>query len=155
MKFRTMYIAEQLPGQACPDINYDNFQEVPPYATDPETGEVINNTSHVKRVSTGSFSMQEFVQSFADSCSLSSLLAKVRSTKDMTLLHQKDAEFGVELPNDPVELKRLSDQVDTVTAALQKVEAEAKSKAMLQGLSDQDLDQLLAALQARTTKQGE
>ena len=154
MKFRTMYTAEQLPAQSCPDIDYDNFQEVPPYASDPETGEVINNTSHVKRISTGTFSMQEFIQSFVDSCSLSSLLAKVRSTKDMTLLHQKDAEFGVELPNDPAELKRLSDQVDTVTAALQKVEAEAKSKAMLQGLSDQDLDQLLAALQART-KQGE
>lgn len=154
MRFRTMYTAEQLPAQACPDIEYHNYQEVPPFATDPETGEVINNTNHIKRVSTGTFSMQEFIQSFADSCSLSSLLAKVRSTKDMTLLHQKDAEFGVELPNDPAELKRLSDQVDTVTAALEKVEAQAKSKAMLSGLSEQDLDQLLAALQART-KQGE
>lgn len=152
MKFRTMYTAEQLPAQSCPDINYDNFQEVPPYATDPETGEVINNTSHVKRISTGSFSMQEFIQSFADSCSLSSLLAKVKSTGDMTLLHQSAAEHGVELPSDPTELKRLSDQVDTVTAALEKVEAQAKSKAMLSGLSDQDLDQLLAALEARTKK---
>lgn len=152
MKFRTMYTAEQLPAQACPDINYDNFQEVPPFATDPETGEVINNTSHIKRVSTGSFSMQEFIQSFADSCSLASLLAKVKSTGDMTLLHQSNAEHGVELPSDPVELKRLSDQVDTVTAALEKVEAQAKSRAMLSGLSDQDLDQLLAALEARTKK---
>lgn len=31
MKFRTMYTAEQLAAQACPDIQYHNYQEVPPF----------------------------------------------------------------------------------------------------------------------------
>lgn len=153
MKFRTMYTAEMPEPYIGQKSIYKTYQEVPPYALDPETGEILNPTSRVKRIVSGEYDFQEYIQSFADSCSLSSLLAKVKSTKDMSLLNQVDAEFGDELPNDPAELRRLSEQVDTVTAALQKVEAEAKSKAMLNGLSDQDLDQLLAALEARIKKE--
>lgn len=153
MKFRTMYTAEMPEPYIGMKSIYKTYQEVPPYASDPETGEILNPTSRVKRIVSGEYDFQEYIQSFADSCSLSALLAKVKSTKDMGLLNQVEAEFGDELPNDPAELRRLSEQVDTVTAALQKVEAEAKSKAMLNGLSDQDLDQLLAALEARTKKE--
>lgn len=153
MKFRTMYTAEMPEPYIGKKSIYKTYQQVPPYATDPETGEILNSSPSVKRVVSGEFDFQEYIQSFADSCSLSALLARVKSTKDMSLLNQVQAEFGNELPNDPAELKRLSEQVDTVTAALQKVEAEAKSKAMLDGLSDNDLDQLLSALEARSKKE--
>lgn len=153
MRFRTMYTAVMPEPYIGKKSIYKTYQEVPPYASDPETGEVLNPTSRVKRIVSGEYDFQEYIQSFADSCSLSSLLAKVKSTKDMSLLNQVEADFGDELPNDPAELRRLSEQVDTVTAALQKVEAEAKSKAMLDGLSENDLDQLLGALEARIKKE--
>ena len=153
MKFRTMYTAEMPEPYIGNDSIYSTYNEVPPYATDPETGEILNPTSRIKRVKSGEYDFQEYIQSFADSCSLSALLARVKSTKDLSLLNQREAEFGDELPSDPAELRRLSEQVDTVTAALQKVEAEAKSKAMLDGLSDNDLDQLLSALEARIKKE--
>lgn len=153
MKFKTMYTADMPEPYIGKKSIYKTYQQVPPYATDPKTGEIINSSPRVKRVVSGEFDFQEYIQSFADSCSLSALLGRVKSTKDMSLLNQVDAEFGDELPNDPAELRRLSEQVDTVTAALQKVEAEAKSKAMLDGLSDNDLDQLLSALEARSKKE--
>lgn len=153
MKFRTMYTAEMPEPYVGVKSIYSTYNEVPPFATDPETGEVLNSTSHVKRVKTGEYDFQEYIQSFADSCSLSALLARVKSTGDMSLLKQVDAEHGVELPNDPLELRRLSEQVDTVNQALQKIEAEQKAKNVISGLSDNDLDQLLIALEARTKKE--
>ena len=132
---------------------YSTFNEVPPFATDPETGEVLNPTSRVKRVKSGEYDFQEYIQSFADSCSLSALLARVKSTKDLSLLNQRDVEIGDQLPSDPAELRRLSEQVDTVNAALQKIESEQKAKNVISGLSDNDLDQLLSALEARTKKE--
>lgn len=153
MKFRTMYTAQMPEPYIGKKSIYKTYQEVPPYASDPETGEVLNPTSRVKRIVSGEYDFQEYIQSFADSCSLSSLLAKVKSTKDMSLLKQVDADFGDELPNDPVELRRLSEQVDVVNQALQKIEAEQKAKNVISGLSDSDLDQLLTALEARTKKE--
>lgn len=153
MKFRTMYTAEMPEPYIGTKSIYSTFQEVPPFATDPETGEVLNPTSRVKRVKSGEYDFQEYIQSFADSCSLSALLAKVRSTGDMSLLKQVDAEHGDELPSDPAELRRLSEQVDTVNQAIQKIEAEQKAKNVITGLSDSDLDQLLSALEARTKKE--
>lgn len=153
MKFRTMFTAEQPEPYIGHDSIYSTYNEVPPYATDPETGEVLNPTSRVKRVKSGEYDFQEYIQSFADSCSLSALLARVKSTKDLTLLNQRDVEFGDELPSDPAELRRLSEQVDTVNAALQKIESEQKAKNVISGLSDSDLDQLLSALEVRTKKE--
>lgn len=153
MKFRTMYTAEMPEPYIGTKSIYSTYQEVPPFATDPETGEVLNPTSRVKRVKTGEYDFQEYIQSFADSCSLSALLARVKSTGDMSLLHQSDPEIGDELPSDPVELRRLSEQVDTVNQAIQKLEAEQKAKNVISGLSDNDLDQLLSALEARTKKE--
>lgn len=152
MKFRTMYTAEMPDPYIGKDSIYSTYNEVPPYATDPETGEVINSTSRVKRVKSGEYDFQEYIQSFADSCSLSALLARVKSTKDLSLLNQRDVEIGDELPSDPAELRRLSEQVDTVNAALQKIESEQKAKNVISGLSDTDLDHLLSALEARTKK---
>lgn len=153
MKFRTMYTAEMPDPYVGTKSIYSTYNEVPPYATDPETGEVINSTSRVKRVKSGEYDFQEYIQSFADSCSLSALLARVKSTKDLSLLNQRDVEIGDELPSDPAELRRLSEQVDTVNQALQKIESEQKAKNVISGLSDSDLDQLLTALEARTKKE--
>ena len=153
MKFKTMFTAEMPEPYIGKKSIYSTYQEVPPYATDPETGEVLNSTSRVKRVKTGEYDFQEYIQSFADSCSLSALLARVKSTKDLSLLNQRDVEIGDELPSDPAELRRLSEQVDTVNQALQKIESEQKAKNVISGLSDSDLDQLLSALEARTKKE--
>ena len=153
MKFRTMYTAEMPEPYVGKKSIYKTYQEVPPYATDPETGEVLNPTSRVKRVVSGEIDFQEYIQSFADSCSLGALLARVKSSGDISLLHQCDPEIGDQLPSDPAELRRLSEQVDTVNAALQKIEAEQKAKSVVSGLSEQDLDQLLGALEARTKKE--
>ena len=153
MKFRTMFTAEMPEPYIGQKSIYSTYNEVPPYATDPETGEVLNSTSRVKRIKTGEYDFQEYIQSFADSCSLNALLARVKSTGDMSLLKQANPEIGDELPSDPVELRRLSEQVDTVNAALQKIEAEQKAKNVISGLSDNDLDQLLSALEARTKKE--
>lgn len=153
MKFRTMFTAEMPEPYIGKDSIYTTYNEVPPYATDPETGEVLNHTSRIKRVKSGEYDFQEYIQSFADSCSLSALLARVKSTKDLSLLNQRDVEIGDELPSDPAELRRLSEQVDTVNAALQKIESEQKAKNVISGLSDSDLDQLLSALEARTKKE--
>ena len=153
MKFRTMFTAEMPEPYIGKDSIYSTYNEVPPYATDPETGEVLNSTSRVKRVKTGEYDFQEYIQSFADSCSLSALLARVKSTKDLSLLNQREAEFGEELPNDPAELRRLSEQVDTVNQALQKFESEQKAKNVISALSDSDLDQLISVLEARTKKE--
>lgn len=153
MNFRTMFTAEMPEPYIGTKSIYSTYQEVPPYATDPETGEVLNSSSRIKRVKTGEYDFQEYIQSFADFCSLSALLARVKSTGDMSLLKQSDPVIGDELPSDPVELRRLSEQVDTVNAALQKIEAEQKAKNVISGLSDNDLDQLLSALEARTKKE--
>ncbi len=153
MKFRTMYTAEMPEPYIGKDSIYSTYNEVPPFATDPETGEVLNPTSRVKRVKSGEYDFQEYIQSFADSCSLSALLARVKSSKDLSLLNQRDVEIGDELPSDPSELRRLSEQVDTVNQALQKIESEQKAKNVISGLSDSDLDQLLSALEARTKKE--
>lgn len=153
MKFRTMFTSEMPEPYIGKDSIYSTFNEVPPFATDPETGEVLNPTSRVKRVKSGEYDFQEYIQSFADSCSLSALLARVKSTKDLSLLNQRDVEIGDELPSDPAELRRLSEQVDTVNQALQKIESEQKAKNVISGLSDNDLDQLLSALEARTKKE--
>lgn len=152
MKFRTMFTAEMPDPYVGKDSIYTTYNEVPPYATDPETGEVINSTSRIKRVKSGEYDFQEYIQSFADSCSLSALLARVKSTKDLSLLNQREVEIGDELPSDPAELRRLSEQVDTVNQALQKIEAEQKAKNVITGLSETDLDNLLSALEARTKK---
>lgn len=153
MKFKTMFTAEMPEPYIGKDSIYSTYNEVPPYATDPETGEVLNPTSRVKRVKSGEYDFQEYIQSFADSCSLSALLARVKSTGDMSLLKQASPEIGDELPSDPAELRRLSEQVDTVNAALQKIESEQKARNVISGLSDSDLDQLLSALEARTKKE--
>lgn len=153
MKFRTMFTAEMPQPYIGKDSIYSTYSEVPPFATDPETGEVLNSTLRVKRVKSGEYDFQEYIQSFADSCSLSALLARVKSTKDLSLLNQRDVEIGDELPSDPAELRRLSEQVDTVNQALQKIESEQKAKNVISGLSDSDLDQLLTALEARTKKE--
>ena len=153
MKFRTMFTAEMPDPYVGKDSIYSTYNEVPPFATDPETGEILNSTSRIKRVKSGEYDFQEYIQSFADSCSLSALLARVKSTKDLSLLNQRDVEIGDQLPSDPAELRRLSEQVDTVNAALQKIESEQKAKNVISGLSDSDLDQLLSALEARTKKE--
>lgn len=153
MKFRTMYTAEMPEPYVGKKSIYSTYQELPPFATDPETGEVLNSTSRVKRVKSGEYDFQEYIQSFADSCSLSALLNRVKSTGDLSLLKQSSPEIGDELPSDPAELRRLSEQVDTVNQALQKIEAEQKAKNVISGLTEDDLDQLLTALEGRSKKE--
>ena len=93
MKFRTMFTAEMPEPYIGTKSIYSTYQEVPPFSTDPETGEVINPTSRFKRVKTGEYDFQEYIQSFADSCSLSALLDRVKSSGDMSLLKQSNPEL--------------------------------------------------------------
>lgn len=79
----------------------DVFQELIPYAIDPETGKFLNDSSVPKLVQTGKVNVQERIQSFAKECDLYSILEKFAYSDDPALINARACQYGdiSELPN--------------------------------------------------------
>ena len=85
-KFRTMFNNDILkPGLTFQKTRH-TFKVLPPYAKDESTGEILNDSPRSKRIISGTVDIQEDINSFRDSCSLSSMLAQL-------------ARSGGQLPN--------------------------------------------------------
>jgi len=72
----------------------DVFTELPPYYVDPNSGEVINNSSVPKLIKTGQVNVWEKIQSFKKEADLYSILEKFAYSNDNTLLNARPCSYG-------------------------------------------------------------
>jgi len=93
------------------------FVEVPPYATDIETGKILNKTSEPILMEDEPFDVDEYIQSFKDECDIYTILEKFALTgcTDSTLINKKVMSFGdiSELPDNFNDLNKYFDEANS------------------------------------------
>ena len=75
--FVTMYTPTQKIGLDYSDPYMDIYDEVPPFAVDEETGEILNKTARPIIKVVGRRNIDEYIQSQADSCDIYKILEKL------------------------------------------------------------------------------
>lgn len=79
----------------------ETYVEIPPYAIDKETGEILNKTNKPILVKGEDFNFYEKIQSYRDDCNIYSILAKYAMTGDESVLNKKVGTFAdiVDIPD--------------------------------------------------------
>ena len=101
-KFRSMWSNPfGLTGQDLSNELEDVYEEVGPFAIDPETGQFLNDSSVPKIIAKGKINVWEKIQSFAKDVDLYTILEKFAYNDDLSLLNARACSYGdiSELPN--------------------------------------------------------
>lgn len=72
----------------------DVYQEIPPYAVDIKTGELLNKTPDPILIKVGTRNIFEYIQSFKDDVDIYKILEKVAISGDDSFLNRRIGQFG-------------------------------------------------------------
>ena len=123
----------------CSNPYAEVFEEVPPYAIDPNSGKFLNDSSQPKLISKGKINIQEKIQSFAKEVDLYSILEKFAYGEDASLLNARPCQYGdiSDLPND---LNSYAAYVDAHFKKLQEMNPELARKVLDENISAESIE---------------
>ena len=70
------------------------FEEVQPFAIDPTSKKLLNDSSQPKLISKGFINVHDKIQEFAKDCDIYSILERFAASGDVSLLNARQAGFG-------------------------------------------------------------
>lgn len=100
--FRSMWVNPYgIKGQDLSRETEEVFEEVQPFAIDPVSKKLLNETSQPKLISKGFINVHDKIQEFAKDCDIYSILERFAASGDASLLNARQAGYGdvSELPN--------------------------------------------------------
>lgn len=123
----------------CSDPYAEIFEEVPPFAIDPDTKKFINDSSQPKLISKGKINIQERIDSFGREVDIYSILERFAYGEDESLLKARKCEYGdiSELPND---LNGYANYVDAHFKNLKDMNPDLAKKIFDENYSPEDIE---------------
>lgn len=138
----------------CSNEYEDIYEEVPPFAIDAETGEILNKTSLPIFMKTGKVNVQEKIQSYAADCDIYKILERFAAAGcDPAMVNRRIGSFGdfIDIPDNVNDFDAYITQkikeTNSLDPALQQAVTNDK-------VSQEDLDALVQKyVQAEIIKQ--
>jgi len=116
LKFNTIYGGIVKTAEDCSDPYQKRYKEIPPYAVDTETKNIINKKSVPVLVEDEPFNIDEYIQSFKDECDIYTILEKFALTgcTDTSLINKGVMSFGdiSELPDNMNDMNEYFDNLN-------------------------------------------
>ena len=124
------------------NVYVDVYEEIPPYAVDISTGDLLNKTPDpiIKKV--GVRNIQEYIDSFKDECDIYKILERVAISGDSSLLNRKVGLFG-DFVNLPDNLNDMNQYVKKVFESNKDVSKEVLEAAINSSLSSSEINKLI------------
>lgn len=88
----------------CSSPYREQFEEIPPYAKNPETGEILNDSPYPILKKVDDMNVQEYIDSFADEGDIYSLIAKYTASGIDTGLKPNQVMDTTQVPTEPGEI---------------------------------------------------
>lgn len=129
-------------GQDLSDPIVKIYQEVPPYAVDPETGEFINKSSRPKIVEVGQKNIDEEIQSYKDSVDTYKILEKFALTGDNSIINRRVGEFG-DIVDIPDNINDFGQYVDSKIKELKQTNPELAKQIINDNVSAEDIQKMV------------
>lgn len=139
-KFRSMWSNPfGTDGQDLSNEFEDVFDEVAPFAVDPKTGKLLNNSSQPKLVKTGRVNVHDRIQSFAKEVDLYSILEKFAYSGDPALINKFDAGYG-DISDVPDNLNDLSQYAKLYIDKLQTLNPELGKMVIDENITAEEIE---------------
>lgn len=81
-------------GQDLSRENEEIFEEVQPFAIDPYSKKLLNDSSQPKLISKGFINVHDKIQEYAKDCDIYSILERFAASGDASLLNARNAAYG-------------------------------------------------------------
>ena len=143
MKFRQPYSKIEKPGFDYSNPMQDIYIEIPPYAVDTETGDLLNKTALPIRKKIGQRNVDEIIQSYAFDCDIYKILEKVAISGDSSLLNRKIGSFADYL-NLPDNLNDLNEFCDSIVSQNSNVDRSILQAAINEALNGDELKKVIS-----------
>lgn len=117
----------------------DIFEEIAPYAVDPNTGEFLNNSSVPKIVKTGRINIQEKIQSYAKDCDIYAILEKFAYSEDPSFINKYNASYG-DISSMPDNLNDFAQMVNLQVDKLASINPELAKMILDENVSASDIE---------------
>lgn len=114
------------------------FEEVEPFAVDPDTGKLLNPSSQPILISKGFIDVQERIQSFAKDTDIYAILERFAVSGDTALINARDAGFG-DVSEIPTNLNDIAQFVSTRFKALDNMHPEL-ARMILENASAEEIE---------------
>ena len=101
----------------CSSPYREQFEEIAPYAKNPETGEILNDTPYPILKKVDDMNVQEFIDSFADEGDIYSLIAKYTASGIDIGLKANQCLDTTEIPTEPGEILKYVQSSDDLAEA--------------------------------------
>lgn len=118
------------------------YKELPPYACDVETGEVLNNSSEVKIVQVGEIDIDEKIQSYHDDVDIYRILEKFALTGDSSLVNRRIGTFG-DIVDIPDNVNDFAKYVDAQIDKLKEMDPKIASAVVRENISASELESII------------
>lgn len=115
------------------------FEEIPPYALDPKTGKLLNETSQPILISKGKINVWEKIQSFRDEVDLYKILEKFAYSGDQSILNARACSYG-DISNLPDNINDYAAFVDKHIDNLKAMNLELAKKVLDDNISSLDIE---------------
>ena len=140
--FVTMYTPTQKIGLDYSDPYMDIYDEVPPFAVDEETGEILNKTARPIIKVVGRRNIDEYIQSQADSCDIYKILEKYAMSGDSSLINLKQGYVG-DICNIPDNINDFNDYLNRNIDGLETLDNEIARAILDENKSIEDIQGLV------------
>lgn len=145
-KFRTMWCKRfGSIKEDCSNKFADVYEELAPYAIDPATGQLLNNSSTPKLVSKGKVNVWEKIQSYRKAADLYSILEKFAYSNDSTLLNARPCAYG-DISNIPDNINDFTNYVDAQIKILKGLDIELANKVIDESYTSEDIEAAAARI---------
>lgn len=141
--FYSSYVGRSRTGLNLSNKFEDVYEEIPPYAVDVVTGELLNKTPDPILKCIGKKNIFEEIQSFRDDCDIYKILERVAISGDTSFLNRRVGLFG-DFVNLPDNINDFNQYVKKVFDENQNVSKEVLEAAINSSLSSSELEALIA-----------
>lgn len=142
IKFRTIYSEYERTPQDLSRQTEDVYKYLEPFATDLQTGEILNKSSYPKLVKVGKLNIYNKIQEFRDSVDLYKILDKVLATGDASFLQRRVGSFA-DISNIPDNIHDFNSHFDSQVSELKKVSPEVGKMILDNSVSVDDINKLI------------
>lgn len=106
MRDRSKFFEKNDFSTDCSSVYREQFEEIPAFAKNPETGEILNDKPYPILKKIDDFNIQEYIDSFADEGDIYSLIAKYSSSGIDTSLKENQVMDTTGIPTEPSDVLR-------------------------------------------------
>lgn len=120
----------------------DVYQEIPPYAVDTKTGDLLNKTPDPILINVGKKNIVEEIQSYSDSVNIYKILERCALSGDMSFLNRRVGTFG-DFVNLPDNINELNDFCNSIFEKNKNVSKSILEAAINKSLTSGDLAKII------------